>query len=103
MACIYDCVVPGTKIIHDDYCGYKWLRTSADFTEGTVMHKINFVCPRNTTVHTQQHIEATWKWLRHVCRRGVNQRKHIWKYICELVWRNDCCRRGLEMIDVFLE
>ena len=87
---ILDNVEPGTTIVTDMWHGYNSLEQYG-YTHLSVNHSLNFVCPRNSAVHTQT-IESHWSKIKRDMRRRVGRMSvsTFQTYLIEYVWRNMC-------------
>lgn len=85
---ISDNVLPGTTVITDMWKGYNSIQQNG-YIHSTVNHSINFVCPNDTSVHTQT-IESHWAKIKRDMRRRIGRMSvsTFEAYLVEYVWRN---------------
>lgn len=81
-------VQPGTTIITDMWRGYNSLDSNG-YSHLCVNHSLNFVCPGNANIHTQN-IESHWAKMKRDMRRRVGRMSvsSFESYLVEYTWRN---------------
>lgn len=88
MPIILQAILPGTKIISDQWQAYNGISSAAGmgYTHETVNHSVHFVDP-NTGANTQR-IERSWKSAKERNKRhNGTHRQMIDSYLCEFMWR----------------
>lgn len=79
---------PWTTIVTDRWCGYNLLKQYG-YTHLSVNYSLNFVCPRNSAVHTQM-TESQWSKIKHDMWRRIGRMSvcRFQMYLIEYIWRN---------------
>lgn len=102
IACIKECILPGSVIISDLWKAYSTIERieGYDFKHYTVNHSENFVDP-STGAHTQS-IESLWAAAKRRNKIEAGTRRTMLdSYLCEFMWRQR--NMGKDLFEVILE
>ena len=84
---IYERILPGSRIISDQWSAYNSLGRSEIYDHATVNHSRNFVSPDDPQIHTQN-IESLWCHVKRKLRSQFGTSEDLIEgYFFEFVWR----------------
>ena len=93
LSIIYSKILPGTRIISDQWAAYRSLSQNENYSYASVNHSLNFVSPNDPSVHTQN-IESLWSYTKRKLRAQFGTSEDMLEsYFFEFVWRKRCLFR----------
>lgn len=84
LRCIYERILPGTRIISDCWRAYSAL-VHTNYEHATVNHTYNFLNPEDPTVNTQR-VERMWRTLKQIIPKASNSETR-WTYLAEFIFK----------------
>ena len=84
---IYARILPGTRIISDQWAAYNSLSSNTNYTYASVNHSLNFVSPTDPSVHTQN-VESLWSQVKRKLKYQYSTTEDMLEgYFFEFIWR----------------
>ena len=95
-------ILPGSRIISDQWAAYRSLASSNTYMYASVNHSLHFVSPDDPEIHTQT-IESLWSYTKRKlrCQYGTSENL-IEGYFFEFVWRKRVKYTGANPFNVLL-
>lgn len=95
-------ILPGSKIISDEWAAYRSLSNNSNYVFSTVNHSLNFVSPIDPSIHTQN-IENVWSHLKRKLRLQFGTSEELLEsYLFDFIWRKRVKFLGKTCFNEFL-
>lgn len=92
-------ILPGSRIISDQWASYRGIASSGVFEHATVNHSRNFVSPLDPSVHTQN-VESLWSQVKRKLRIQYGTSSDLFEsYFFEFIVRKRCKKENFNMFN----